>query len=542
MELFPSSRLTFLNDSGAIIQGPVEGRKCGIGIDVPRELWPSISLRLGTVALSLQFDEMAMRASSEWPPCGPGHYELVLVCGDIQECLALTVMPRYFNENEVASIVYDLTELLPKSIAARLQECGGLLDLNLAQEHESPIVQFFKVRRAISGTKDRLGIVQLLPVIQRQCHHVLVSRHELRDTDKSRRPAISKLPQAISMPGNVLSGSALKQMFDITVERSFETYENRLVKAYVQALRGQISRLQARLQSEPALSAAATELERLSDEFRLACARATFLKAVRLPFVSADRVTMVLLKNPAYRAIWEDYLALHKHTSIRLEEPRLSAPLNNFPFLYQQWANLTVVSVILRVCAELGYQCVSHPWVQRDNNGLFLQIMPDFEVAFELTCPTTGRSIRLVSWRSESGRDNTLSTSQDLPPALAVGIYAAEKPPEVLVFDAKYRVSETVSVQRAIGKKTSAKAKAAKNESAETCSAIEPMKGDVDELLYVLDQLRTPGGVREIQYATILYPGQRKQIAPDLEVLPARPSDWEALQTSVCAVLRRYLA
>ena len=41
---------------------------------------------------------------------------------------------------------------------------------------------------------------------------------------------------------------------------------------------------------------------------------------------------MVLLKNPAYRAVFEDFLALHKLSSVRLEEPTLNAPLNNFPF------------------------------------------------------------------------------------------------------------------------------------------------------------------------------------------------------------------
>jgi hypothetical protein len=48
----------------------------------------------------------------------------------------------------------------------------------------------------------------------------------------------------------------------------------------------------------------------------------------------------------------EDYLALYKHSSVRLEEPALNAPLNKFPFLYQLWANLMVVSVVLQVCAE----------------------------------------------------------------------------------------------------------------------------------------------------------------------------------------------
>jgi hypothetical protein len=302
-----------------------------------------------------------------------------------------------------------------------------------------------------------------------------------------------------------------------------------------------MSRLQARLESEAAPPAMASDLEALASEFRLACTRATFLRQVRLPFVSAGRVTMVLLKNPAYRAVLEDYLALHKQSSVRLEEPALNAPLNKFPFLYQLWANLKVMSVMLQVCAESGYLCVSHRWVKRDNKGLFIQVMYDGEAAIELSCPITGRGVRLLPWRTDSGSEKNLSTSHELPPGLAIAIYTAEKPPVVLLFDPKYKVAPE-SAKKAVAKKTSAKTKAAKNEMVDALGAIEPMKEDIDELLLCMDQVRTPEGVREIQYAAILYPGQRKQIASDLEALSARPSDGEALQKNVYDLLRRYLA
>jgi hypothetical protein len=57
-----------------------------------------------------------------------------------------------------------------------------------------------------------------------------------------------------------------------------------------------------------------------------------------------------------------------------------------------------------------------------------------------------------------------------------------------------------------------------------------------------MDKIKAPEGVREIQYAAILYPGQRKQVAPNVEALPARPSDGDALQKSIYDVLKRYLA
>jgi hypothetical protein len=176
--------------------------------------------------------------------------------------------------------------------------------------------------------------------------------------------------------------------------------------------------------------------------------------------------------------------------------------------------------------------------------------MNDGEAAIELSCPTTGRVVCLLPWRTNSGSENTLSTSQELPPALAIGIYTPEKPSVVLLFDPKYNVAE--SAEKAVAKKTQAKTtqtkiaqaktKAGKSEIVETLSAIEPMKEDIDQLLRRMDQIRAPEGVSETQYAAILYPGQRKQIASNVEALPARPSDGEALQKNIYDVLRRYLA
>ncbi len=520
-----------------MIQSPVEGRACGIAIDIPRELWPSISLTLAEVALPLHFDETARCAYSEWPACGPGRYELSLVCGLIRERRTITVMPHYFNESEVGAIIHDLTQQLPKTIASSLQECGALLDANLA-DHGTTIQQdILKLRRALKGSKDRLGLLQILPVIQRQTHQVLVTRHEVRDTEKARRPDISKLPQAISMPGNFSASGALNQMYDITVETSFDTYENSLVKAYVTAMQSQIARLQGRLKSEPAPPAVAAEVDALSSELRLACTRASFLRQVRKPFVSADRVTMVLLKNSAYRAIWEDYLALYKRSTVRLDEPALNDPMNKFPALYQRWVNLKVVSVMLRVSAELGFQCISLPWVKKDQTGLFIQAVHDFEDAIGLFCPRTGRTIKLIPWRTDN---ESAKTQIDLPQTVAIAIYAPGRPPVVLVFDAKYRVAGE-DAEKTVGKKAKAKTKATKKQLEETLGTIEPVKEDVDELLELMEKLKTPGGVREIQYAAILYPGPARQIAPDLEALTARPSDSESLQRHVYGVLRRYL-
>lgn len=514
MESSPSSKLSFFDETGTAIPLPIEGSKCRVAIDVPQDSWPKISLQFGTRSLEVFFDKEENLAYCEWPLCGPGHYELYLVCRDYRERRKITLLPRYFTESEVALVLDELTETLPKSIATQLLECGA----QLGTLHQKPSVEdeYAELRRTLTGTKERLGLLQLLPVIQRECHHVLIPRTELRDSNQLRRPDISKLTGVMAMPGNVLSPDFVFRMYDMTVERSFDTYENQLVKAYVQALRGRLSRLQDKM--EKASSALLNDIEALISEFNLACARATFLREVKLPSVFVGRVTMVLLKNPAYRIVFEDYLALNEQSSVTLEEAALNHPLNQFPFLYELWANLRVLNAMLQVCVESGFRCVSHNWVRRYNKKIVIQVINDEQAAIELTCPTTGRRVTLVSWKPDGGNEVLEDTpNHERLIALAIVIDSPGEQSKLLVFDPEYRV-------------------AAKGED------IEPMKEDIDDLIRWVELAKAPDSARSIQYAAMLYPGPRMQFASEVEALPALASDGDGLQESICDVLRRYLA
>lgn len=529
MESSPSSKLRFFDETGKEISLPVEGSKCGIAIDFPQEDWSDISLQCGIHKLEVFFDKDF--AYCDWPICGPGQYELYLVCREYRERRQITLMPRYFTEREIATMLDELTETLPKSIATQLIECG--VQLGTLAHKPSLEDEYLELRRAIAGTKDRLGLLQILPVIQRECHHVLTPRTELRDSNQLRRPDISKLPGIMAMPGNVLSPDLVFQMYDMTVERSFDTYENRLVKAYVEALRGRLSRLQDKMDQAP--PAVAGEIEALVNEFNLACVRATFLRQVRLPTVFTGRVTMVLLKNPAYRIIFEDYLALNQQSSVELEEAALNDPLNQFPFLYELWINLSVLNAMLQVCVEAGFRCVSHKWIKRYKRGIFIQMTNEEKAAVELMCPNTGRRAALVPWKPDHGNEVLEDTAnRERLIALALLIDTPGKQPEILVFDPEYRVSAKTS------EPTKEKMVDAEIENAR--GKIEPMKEDIVDLMGWVDLAKASESARSMPYAAILYPGPQRRYSAEVEALPAVPSEGEGLQKAVCDVLRRYLA
>lgn len=51
---------------------------------------------------------------------------------------------------------------------------------------------------------------------------------------------------------------------------------------------------------------------------------------------------MVLLNRPEYRSAFQGDLEFRECTAIRIAEPRLDAPLENTPYLYQLWGTMTV--------------------------------------------------------------------------------------------------------------------------------------------------------------------------------------------------------
>ncbi len=542
MESPPSSNLSFydLHDqAGVAIPTPVEGRNCGIAVNVPKELWPRTSLRLGNQPLPIfQSDTIAY---SEWPPCSSGNYELILECDGVRENRTVTVMPRYFSENEFKSIVHDLTETIPTAIATRLNECGAHLALPKLDNRSSIEEEYLSLRRAVQGTKDKLGMLQILPMLQRDCHQILIPQHELRSTNKVRRPDISKLAQAIAMPGNIASNDRVYEMFDITVEKSFEAYENRLVKAYGLALRSRLSRLQSELRAAHAPPAMTAELEALTNEFTLAFNRATFLREVRNPTISSVRVTMVLLKNPAYRAVLEGYLALNDQSSssVSIEEPALNAPLNNFPYLYQRWANLNVLSALLQVCAESGYRCENHQWVRSYHRSTKIQVITDGRPAVQLSCARTGRVVSFLPWSATGG--TVYIVGQEVPMGAAVTIQSEGKPLEILLFDPKYWV-DSKKAKDTVDIKASGNAKPEEQRLLKLLSAIEPLKEDVDGVQRAIDYVKSAGGASEIKYAAILYPGQHKQPSSNIEALPAHPNSGANFHKSLCVVFRRHLS
>ncbi len=166
--------------------------------------------------------------------------------------------------------------------------------------------------------------------------------------ERARRPHPARLAQSLIRANNLDGERRPLRVIDARVEEDVDVYENRLLLAFFHQVQLRLRRLVRALAAIRAPEAFA-DGHALLDELLLARRRASFLDDVSLPPHLTTRLTMVLMKRPAYRAALEGFLAFHRSVGVRLEHPGLEAPLENLPSLYQTWGTLEVLVALIEL-------------------------------------------------------------------------------------------------------------------------------------------------------------------------------------------------
>ena len=226
---------------------------------------------------------------------------------------------------------------------------------------------------------------------------------------------------------------------------------------------------------------------------------------------------MVLLRRPPYRAALEGYLEFRGSASIRLEESKLDAPLENLPDLYQTWGTLEVLSVLLEVAGELGYRVRQQRLVARDAGGFYVRVLPDGRPAVHLVHPDYKTIVKLIperTYRGKGGRGNGLhSISYAQRPDVAVEVHPPHVRPRIYLFDPKYKLDgEYLEGESSDGR---------------------PKKVDIDKMHAYRDAIRDGNEKRPVCYAAILYPGPEMRYSEGLEALPAYPGSEKTLEQHI---------
>jgi hypothetical protein len=520
-----ASVLRFLDVNGQPIAAPGEWAPARVEVLVPATSWEQVALfcQGGPLPLLLAHLDGRARIVAEWPRSGPGHYRLRLTrANEATYERSVTIAPHKISPAAFSQLILDLESQLPAAIAIGLQRLGALSGITLQPPAESTLAaELVRLRRAVEGDRGRPGLIGILEHVARDPHQVLASHDEWVRRDLARRPHPARLPQVVARPHNLDSEQRPRYVLDTRVEHTVDVYENQLVKAYTYEVLLRLRRLVRMLQAKMA-TGREVDAQRMLDRLALARRLASFLNAVSLPAQLPNRITMVLVKRPAYRAALESYLAFHRSAAVRLEEPALDAPLENLPHLYQLWGTLQVVQALVQVAAELGYVVRTQRLVMRDASGTFIQLMPGGVPILVLTHPQSRQVVKLISERTYPSTGALHSISYDQRPDVAIEIERPDARTCIYLFDPKYKLDgEIIEGETAGG---------------------QPKKIDIDKMHAYRDAIRDADHQRIVAYASTLYPGPEVRYAPGIEALHAYPGAAELLETRLIEVLTAALA
>lgn len=511
--------LKFLDTDGTEIAAPQEWRPAWIEVDLPAAEWESVTLfRQGQkLDVGLRKFQGQTRILAEWERANPGHYQLRLERhGEQLKERTITVLSRKIAPEAYQQLLEDLESKLPVRVAIALQRLGAFTGIDFQPWQKSSLAEDLnRLRRAIDGVDTRPGLAKILPQLGRDPHYQFQSEDRWVRREQVRRPAITGLVRALR-PDNLYPNRQPKRVLDRHVEQTVDVYENQLVKLFVHQCDRLLQRVQARLRDQVEAGRRdtfLTEVEALGDRLQRAKQQARFLHEVSLPGYSPEHLTMVLLKNPVYNTALECYLEFRKSSTIRLLEPRLDAPLENLPYLYELWCTLEVMATLLEMAKKHGYRIEQERLIHRQQGEHYLRILPDGQAAIVLKHPN-GAKVELIPQRTYASSTRGLrSATLKKTPDIAIEVYQSDQAPKIYIFDPKYKLDSEAEEVTPSDKHEYGKPKAV----------------DINKMHTYRDAIRDANDKTVVEHAAILYPGANetyhgKGIAA-LSAIPGKPEE-----------------
>lgn len=502
------------NDPGIVFVDPLGRRSAtprewdpGLLVleDVLADDWRDVEVRLNGRPLPLRLEVVGgvVRVAAQWERASSGAWRLEVLRKDgAPWSSVIRIPPAKLGDAALAAMVDDLESGLPASIAVGLDRLGAFGGMNWRPPRRATLAQELEhVRRALVGDRDRRGLLDILNEVARDPHKVLADVHPWVRAEKARRPSPAHLPQAFAKTGNLTRGGRPLSIVDGRVESTFDVYENRLVRSFVDSVEVRLRRLRRWMSVAVASGDVEAELAALALGLRRARRNAMFLDEVGPLRRAPTDLTMVLLRKPAYRAALEGSLAFRRSAAIQAAMPALDAPMNDVPNLYEAWGTLTLVAALLNAAEDEGFRVTS----QRLCSGVEGEpaiVLPPEVPAVRLE-HADGRVVVLTPQRrfprGAAGDLHSISFEQIPDVTLEVGRPGRRA---LFLFDPKYKLW---------------------GDGSGTAGDGRPKKEDVDKMHAYRDAIRDRGGGRPVRFAAILYPGPEAWFGSDVAALPALP-------------------
>jgi predicted component of viral defense system (DUF524 family) len=484
-----------------------------------RLLLQGAALNLSVVILSGE-----RRVVAEWPRCGTGNYRLLLELAEKPVAhQTVTIRPQKISEATYLALVNDLqAEALPTSIALGLERTGGLAGVDLRAVNETTLEQeLLRLRRAVEGASERIGLARALVEIARDPYRILRKTEQWVRVDRARRLEPMGLVQALRRAENLDVATRTPRVVpDTRVEHTYDVYENQLVRLFADQVNRRLRRL-ATVLAENNQFAGLAGVEQIQHQLDVGLRAATFLHDVGLPEHLQARATMVLLRRPLYQSVFEAFLEFHRDAYIQLDEPALDAPLDNLPHLYETWGALQVVVAALEVGEELGFKTQLQRIARHTNHSVFVRILPDGQPALVLVHPDDGRSITVTPQRS-FGRTSSPFHSVSFPqrPDITIEVAQPGRGRSLVVLDPKYKLR-------------SEEMPPVPDDDSLEGQPGQPKKVDIDKMHAYRDAIRDSELRTVVEHAAILYPGPSVTYEAGVAALCALPDNAETLLASL---------
>jgi predicted component of viral defense system (DUF524 family) len=523
----PTSRLAFRAEAGEPLDAPLEWTTALLHIDCDVGLFSTLHARCNGEPLEIltKLIDGTPRLVCVWPRSGAGtyHLEVETVDGSWEQHHTCFVEPQKLSPSGVQAMLVEL-QRLPASIAISLQRGGALAGLHLIPPQQTTLAEELdRLRRALLGTPSRPGLPAVLRATAEDPYRVLRTHDVWTPTERARRIHPTGLRRAYQQPTNLDPDHRPIRVPEIRIEHTADVYENRLLRTYCDQvnvrLRSAVNALNAG--GNESLRDEARDLLRL---FISARRPAAFLDDVGLLTEAPTRLTMVLLRRPAYRAGLEGFLEFRRSALVKLKDAALSTPLENIPSLYETWGTLEVINTLLHEAIEAGFTVHREQLISHTPGQVWITVLRNGNPAVELEDPVWGRHVRLIPQRTYStGSAGLRSISFRQVPDIAIEIIEPSGETAIYLFDPKYKLDS--------------------EESAEgTPASAKPKKRDIDAIHSYRDSIRGNGDERLVQFAAILYPGPDVRYDDGLAAFNAQPADPEPLREATGRVLAGALA
>ena len=513
-----TSELSFCNLSGREVASPLEWERYRIVLPIAAEDWEQAELTVQGARIDVVLSQIdgAPAAIADWERRNAGNWLCILrVSGNETMRKNVVVNPRKLDTQSFEQMLVDIDEQLIGSILFSLETLGAFAGEKGRPPNPSTAAEELqRVERAVLGDANGPGFAEALLRIGTDPHKILHSEPIWVRSEAARAPVADRLALAYAAPENARAqmldpDAGLERVWDARVEHTFDVYENRILKTFVNDLVVRVRRLAARLNDEN------ERLQRVQEKLETASRAADFLVEVGSLRSAPRKPSMVLMKRIDYQIAYRRWLEYRKFSSLSILCDARSAPLENTPLLYEIWGSLLAVGVLLQGAIDSGWHIARQDlFVIRD--GWCVDLAWSGRPIIVLENRDTGASINVLPQHSFTSRGRLRSISLTQRPDLVIELERPGYQPSLIVLDPKYKLRADTLAQ--------SMSEELDEEDRELTAQGKPVKSDIDKMHAYRDAIRDEHGCHAITHAAIIYPGhENTDYAGEVGAIGARP-------------------